>query len=257
VYISIFGNDIPMYGILFFLGIFISVILAIIFVKQSKISLFDFFSAVAFILIGAIIGAKALFIIASIDLIVELQLSFMEVMRGGFVFYGGLIGGALGLWLYCKFFKMSMRKLCPICSTVLPLGHAIGRIGCFFAGCCYGIEYHGALSYTYTQSINIFTPIGVPLLPIQLIESFILLLIFAICLIFYLKNRESYLSSIVYSISYAVVRFVLEFFRGDGERGGVLGLSTSQWISILIVLFIVSLIIIHKRRNFDNAIKKS
>ncbi len=247
--ITLFGINIPIYGICFFAGILISSIIAIFLIKKTNIDLFDFLCAVAFILIGTIIGAKVLFILVSIDLIVEYNLTFIEILKGGFVFYGGLIGGAIALYLYCKIFKLPLLPYFSTCSVVVPLGHAIGRIGCFFAGCCYGIEYDGFLSHVYKSSINPLTPIGVPLLPIQLIEAVILLIVFFVVIYQYLKNPNSYASTVTYALSYAIARFVLEFFRGDAERGLILYLSTSQWISILIIAFIAIKLINKNHKN--------
>lgn len=93
--------------------------------------------------------------------------------------------------------------------------------------CCYGIEYNGIFSYTYTQAMDINTPLNTPLLPIQLIESIISLSLFLILLIIHLKCEKNYLTIIIYCLSYPIIRFILEFFRGDKERGIFL-LSTSQ-----------------------------
>ena len=86
--------------------------------------------------------------------------------------------------------------------------------------------------------MNVGVPINVPLLPIQLIEALALVLIFAACLVVFIKGkREYHLPLFVYLISYSIVRFAIEFFRGDAQRGKLLLLSTSQWISIVILVF--------------------
>jgi phosphatidylglycerol:prolipoprotein diacylglycerol transferase len=157
------------------------------------------------------------------------------IFKSGFVFYGGFIGGAIALLVTLKKQKKDIFKIVDIFAVALPLGHAFGRVGCFFSGCCSGMPYDGWLSFTYKTALDASTPIGVPLLPVQLIEAFVLFVLFAVLLICYLKcpNKKG-LCTTIYAYSYAVIRFVLEFFRYDTARGGFLGLSTSQWISIAI-----------------------
>jgi phosphatidylglycerol:prolipoprotein diacylglycerol transferase len=110
--------------------------------------------------------------------------------------------------------------------------HSFGRIGCFFAGCCYGIKYQGPFSITFLDSIA--GPNHVALFPIQLLESFINVLV-SIFLIFYSK-KDRLPGKIfgIYLMLYSLIRFFLEFLRGDIIRGKLFGITTSQWISLLL-----------------------
>ena len=245
--INLFENVIPLYGVLFFLGIFFSVLVGLLLIKKSKIAFFDFVACAIYAMIGAILGAKLLFVAVSLEEILRLQLSFITIVKSGFVFYGGLIGGFFGVIIYTKQFKLKSIKFLDCFATVLPLGHAFGRIGCFYSGCCYGIPYSGVFSHVYTNSNNYSTPIGIPLLPIQLIESSLLFVLFFMLLIIFIKCNIKGLPSLLYAICYSVMRFILEFFRGDTIRGIFLGFSTSQWISILI--FIITIIFIIKQKK--------
>ena len=202
-------------------------------VKERKLNVFDFVGLAIYSMIGALIGAKGLFILVSWKQIVALKLSFIEILRGGFVFYGGLIGGAIGFFLYAKQFKITIKEYIAIFTTVIPLGHAFGRVGCFFAGCCYGIAYDGFAHIVYKESADIATPLGVGLFPVQLLEAILLLALFVFL---WLARRKN--SLVIYGIGYALIRIGTEFLRGDVERGVFLGFSTSQWISIGIVLVI-------------------
>ena len=249
--------ELPLYGVLFYAGIAAAAVVAMLISKKRNLSKFDLVSSGVYAMIGAFLGAKILFWAVSYKEIAEAfkQYPFEDVLfsiiKGGFVFYGGLIGGVLGLVIYVKQFKMSFGAFAEMFSVVIPLGHSIGRVGCFFAGCCYGIEYHGAFSHTYTEVAG-NTPIGVPLLPVQLIEAACLLCLFAILLVAFLKKpKNPAFCPSVYAVGYAVIRFALEFFRGDRERGLLVGISTSQWISIVVVCFVVclSLIKIKNRKN--------
>jgi len=157
---------------------------------------------------------------------------------------GGLFGGFAGLWIYCRQFHLPFWTFADLYAAVLPLGHAIGRIGCHFAGCCYGIPYDGAFSVTYHSTLG-NTPLETPLLPVQLIESFCLFLLFVSLSLFYhnkkLSSKKGQISGL-YSLSYAMVRILLECLRGDRVRGMFLGISTSQWISFALLFLGVFLL---------------
>lgn len=245
-YISILGKTYATYGVLAFAGIAIALCVGIFyFSKFYDIKKEDLFYASLFALIGIGIGAKLLYIITIIPSVIrnfnaiDFKTLISMLMQGGFVFYGGLIGGILGLLVYSKVFKISFKKLCLILIPVVPLFHSIGRIGCLCAGCCYGMEYHGFGSITFYNTD--FAPTGIPLFPMQIVESICNLLIFIVILLTYKKFKGTLKTISLYAILYSIVRFILEFYRGDIARGILLGLSTSQWISI--ALFIVGVIL--------------
>lgn len=192
--------------------------------------------------VGAVIGSKLLFLVLNLKNIIEYDIPLINVIKGGFVFYGGLIGGIIGLFIYVRVYKLNTWDFFDLFATVLPLGHSVGRVGCFLGGCCYGIEYHGPLSCTYTVNIG-NTPLGVPLFPVQLVEALFLLCLFAALLVLYMRGAQRGTVVLVYGFSYSAIRFVLEFLRGDKERGFLWGVSTSQILSLILgaVLFILFL----------------
>lgn len=130
--------------------------------------------------------------------------------------------------LYCGRHKgLSFQAVAGICTPAIPLFHAFGRIGCFFAGCCWGVECEGGLAFP----LSIAAPNGVPLFPVQLLEAGCNALLF-----FFLHKaagwlRENWLLLPLYLACYGTVRFLLEFLRGDPSRGIWL-LSTSQWLAL-------------------------
>ena len=209
-YIIFFGKQLPLYGVLFYAGMLLAALVAVFIARKRKLPLFDIVASAVYIMIGALIGSKLLFILVSWQDIIKYELSALAVIKGGFVFYGGLLGGVLGLLLYAREYKEDFFDYADIYAAVLPLGHAIGRVGCFFAGCCYGVEHHGVFSIVYTETAGI-TPLGVPLLPIQLIESFCLLIVFALMMLVYKKyHGKKGVSVLVYAFLYGSLRFVLE-----------------------------------------------
>lgn len=250
---NVFANA-TFYGIFCTLGIAVAVIIALLLSSKENLEFFNFILIAIIALVGALIGSKLMFLIISLDTVIEMfkTLPFLEalknIMRGGFVFYGGLIGGAIALFITLKIQKADFFKFVNIYALVLPIGHAFGRVGCFFGGCCYGMEYHGWLSYTYTHTVEAAVPLGVPLLPIQLIEAFLLVVLFHVELFLYFKSKNKKVVSYTYLYAYAIIRFILEFFRGDKIRGVAI-LSTSQWISIAIILLTTAYLIFNYFKN--------
>ena len=256
-YINIFGYNIATYGLIIFIGIFIGAIISIFyFTKFFNIKKEDVFYCILYAVIGVGIGAKLLYIITNIPFLIEnyqtldLYNTFLQMLKGGFVFYGGLIGGILGVFIYSKQFKISFKELLLILLPVVPLIHSIGRIGCLCAGCCYGMEYHGFGAITSHDSL--LAPNDVPLFPMQVLEAICNFIIFIVLLVTYKKFLGTYKTVGLYLVLYSIVRFTLEFFRGDLIRGIYFSLSTSQWISI--VLFIIGIaIFVRESKNFNKS----
>ena len=167
----------------------------------------------------------------------------MHCLGGGFVFYGGLAGDLLGLYLCGKILHIPVAEYARSVIPVIPLAHAFGRIGCAVVGCCYGVPYDGPGAVVYTESIA--APTGIPLFPVQAVEAAGNLVLTAVLcgyIIICKKKGKEAKSVQLYLVLYAVFRFVLEFMRFDDvERGIILRLSTSQWISIVICVCVTIL----------------
>ncbi len=242
--ITVFGKNISMYALMAVIGgIAFCLLSRLLAKKRGTVPAEDIFYMSLYAGIGCLIGAKLLYLIVGVDRYWFPDESFSYNMKywtllltsGGLVFYGGLIGAALGAVRYCVHFGVPLKESVDTVIPAVPLFHAFGRIGCFMAGCCYGIEYHGAFSVTFSNSIA--APNGVPLLPVQLIEAAGDILLTVLLTVLFLKNAKNISLPGTYLICYAVMRFILEFFRGDAVRGIMLGLSTSQWISVIIFIF--------------------
>ena len=253
--ITLFGRELPVYGLCYVAGIFLAAGVALLLSKKRGFDdRWEIAYSAIYTMIGGLVGAKLLYILVSLRQIIEQQVPLIALLQGGFVFYGGVLGGMLGLLIYCKVYKTSFWQYADLFAVVLPLGHAVGRVGCFAAGCCYGIEYDGPLSYTYPPLHANPDPalIGVSRLPIQLIEAAVLLLLFAGMLATFLRHPTSRQRlSAQYVLAYSIVRFTLEFFRGDVVRGLFWGLSTSQWISLAAAVIAVIWLILRHRRSSE------
>ena len=153
---------------------------------------------------------------------------------GGAVFYGGLIGGIIagGISIYVQ--KLPPDTASDCLAPAIALFHGFARIGCFMAGCCYGIEHEHGI--TFTDSI-VASANGVPRIPVQLFEAGFEFLLSALLWFLLLKAPKTLGRLLaLYLLIYSVGRFILEFLRGDDYRGFVFGLSTSQFIGILVFL---------------------
>lgn len=235
------GKIVPYYGIMITVGGALAFLLGKIIVKHFALSEDDLIITAAYAAGGGILGAKLFSLLLLWDQIKWNQLFNLEYVKqlfqGGYIFYGGLIGGLIFVALAGKIHKINTGKYVTAVIPCLPLAHGFGRIGCFLSGCCYGIPYNGIGCVVYHKPS--FAPTEIPLFPVQLVEAFLNFALAIVLLLFVYKKAFSPWSVYLYLYSYAVIRFILEYFRYDvGERGFLWMFSTSQWISILIVIIV-------------------
>lgn len=254
---TVFGREITIYGVLYLCGIFLAALCAMRCAVRRGVDRWEVVYSGVFAVIGGLIGAKVLSWLTTLPIIIPyLQNggSFFEVIRSGFVFYGGLLGGAGGLYLYTRIYKYSYFDYADLFAPGVAIGHALGRIGCLFGGCCYGKEVDAAFPLTVRYAYGdpayaVGVRAGRYYLPTQLLEALALILIFFAAMAVFRRGRRGE-ATVVYALSYPVVRFVLEFFRADEDRGYLGPLSTSQWISIAIFLCgIVGSVLLQRRKS--------
>ena len=177
------------------------------------------------------LAARILFIIT------EWKDFLQEPMRylsgAGFVVYGGIIGGALTIYGFCKIKKIDMLTYLDLMIPSVALAQAFGRVGCFLAGCCYGRKTDSFLGVVFTNSD--FAPNGVKLLPTQLFMAVGDLVIMSVLLWYAQKKPIRGRMAACYLMLYSVGRFAIEFLRND-DRGTVGVLSTSQFIAVFTLL---------------------
>ena len=186
-----------------------------------------FISSVVF----GLLGAKVLYYLTILDRVIKDPGVILHEMEG-FVFYVVIIGGVLAGYVVCRIKKEKFWQYFDLIAPAIALAQGFGRIGCLLAGCCYGKETDSPLSITFHTSD--FAPNDVALIPTQIYSSILdFLNCIVLCLIARYAKKERTVSG-CYLIFYSTGRFILEFFRGDLERGSVGVLSTSQFISIFI-----------------------
>ncbi|CAN5677241.1 prolipoprotein diacylglyceryl transferase [soil metagenome] len=203
------------------------------------------------IIISALIGAKMLLLIVDFDTFRQDPRELITLMRSGGVFYGGLIAAvAVAIW-YLRRHRLPVWTVTDAFAPGIALGHVIGRMGCFFAGCCFGRTTDVPWAITFRNEYaaqNVGTPLNIPLHPTQLYEAGAELVILGVLLAFERKGRPFAGRTFWgYMLLYAITRFFIEFYRGDA-RGMVGDLSTSQFVSVILApLSIIMLIILSRR----------
>lgn len=203
------------------------------------------------IIISALVGAKLMLLVVDYDQFGLSPGDLLNLARSGGVFYGGLITAVLVALWYLRRHRMPVWAVTDVFAPGIALGHVVGRLGCFFAGCCFGRPADVPWAITFHSEFaaqNVGTPLGIPLHPAQLYEAGAELLILFMLLGIERTGRGFPGRTFwTYMLLYGMSRFIIEFFRGD-PRGMVGMLSTSQFVSVLIVpLSIVMLIVLARR----------
>jgi len=235
-----------MYQVMVLAGIFAAGIYVTRICKKTRHDDNDGIFFLLIIAIGVFVGGHILYSIVNYEILVTIIqnisvinsfdnfLTAVNLVFGGNVFYGGLLGGILAAMILLKI-RPQYGYLLDIAAPAIPLFHFFGRIGCFLAGCCFGIE--SSFGFTAYHSI-VEEANGLNRFPVQLLEAFYNLVLFFI--LDNLRRNNLFRQNLLYLylLFYSVARFFIEFLRGDGYRGFVFFLSTSQVISILIICFI-------------------
>lgn len=177
------------------------------------------------------VAARILFIITEWENFLQNPMQYLA--GAGFVVYGGIIGGAITIYGFCKIKKIDVLSYLDLMIPSVALAQGFGRIGCFLAGCCYGRETDSWLGVVFTNSD--FAPNGVKVLPTQLFMAFGDLLIMAVLLWYAAKRPMRGRTSMLYLMLYSVGRFAVEFLRND-DRGTIGMLSTSQFIAVFTLM---------------------
>lgn len=203
------------------------------------------------IIISALVGAKLMLLVVDYDQFGLSPGDLLNLARSGGVFYGGLITAVLVALWYLRRHRMPVWAVTDVFAPGIALGHVVGRLGCLFAGCCFGRPADVPWAITFHSEFaaqNVGTPLGIPLHPAQLYEAGAELLILFMLLGIERTGRGFPGRTFwTYMLLYGMSRFIIEFFRGD-PRGMVGMLSTSQFVSVLIVpLSIVMLIVLARR----------
>lgn len=229
--------SLPTYGVLVAAGY----LTAILWLKRQlgfmRLTEDQFWKILYGVFAGAILGGKFLYLLVEYKAVASGELGIFRDFRYGFVFFGGFLGAVL---LGGRIARRvgDFRVISDYFMTALPLGHAIGRLGCLAAGCCFGRPTRlpwGISLGGHPESITPSPLWGIPLHPTQIYESLgnaVVFLFLSRSVLPRVRGGKLPTGSafLGYTICYSFLRFVVEFFRGD-DRGLLAGLSTSQWIA--------------------------
>ena len=227
------------YGLLLAVGFLLAVMLTLREARRVGLDPNVMMDLNFYVLLAALIGSRVLYVITSWEEFRDNPVDIVRFWRGGLVFYGGFIFAFLaGIW-YVRKHRLNFTQLADIVAPAIPLGQAIGRLGCFSAGCCYGLPTEGPCAVTFTDPESL-APRGIGLHPTQLYESGANFAIFLVLMA--LRKKERFQGKLfwIYLLSYSVMRFIVEFYRDD-PRGWVIPhvLSTAQGIGIPAVILAV------------------
>ena len=190
------------------------------------------------VMIGAFLGSRAFHVIFEYpEYYIDSPIEIFKFYKGGFVFYGGLFGGFLASFLYVKKLRQNFLNWLDCFAPVLPIGYIIGRIGCIFAGCCYGKECSLPWAIRFPEGVE--APANIYLHPTQVYSILIELAIWlALLFVEKFNNDKKVLRAgslfFVWMLLHGIGRMIVEQFRGDFRGDVIFGLSVSTIISILI-----------------------
>ena len=239
VFLKIGSFELASYGLMTALGYAAAACYLLPRLKKINLDKDTFWNLIFIAFMGALVGSKLLYIVVSWpqlgETLAEKMTNIVRDFRYGFVFFGGMIASVGALVYYMKKKDLPILKTSDFLIVGLPLGHALGRIGCFLAGCCYGrpTELPWGVAFTDPHSLVAPNLLGVHLHPTQLYEAVGNTLLF---LLLHFSSKKAHKPGTIlmeYVVCYSLMRFVIEFFRGDFRGAYVWGMSPSQWIALL------------------------
>jgi phosphatidylglycerol---prolipoprotein diacylglyceryl transferase len=236
------GNfNMPTYGLLVSLGVLLGLWISVRNSQKQGIDPDNAWNLGIIVVMCGIIGAKVLYIIVDWGEYAAHpgEIFSLNTLQAGGVFSGGLIGAFAAAAWYIHKHRMPALATCDAFAPGLALGHAIGRVGCFAAGCCFGKPTDHFWGVTFTSPIAhelVGTPIGEALQPTQLFESAVELANFF--LLAWLLKRKKFDGEVIgtYFFLYGIARFFLEYLRGDPGRGDVFGIITGTQLVALCLI---------------------
>ncbi len=243
--------SIPMFGVMAVIGFLVGFFILKKEAKRENIPIQNIESLAFWILMGVLIGGRLWYVLELWDYYRENVGEIFKFWEGGLVFYGGFIGGFFGALLYINVSKLDFKKISDIIAFPLSLTLAIGRIGCFLNGCCFGKETHSFIGVCFPKKdfphayisqverglISMEAEKSLPVIPTQIISSILLLIIFMILL--FIRKRKPYNGFLfhIFLLLYGLKRFSIDFFRHyEGNAFIFKYLTLSQILSIILIL---------------------
>ncbi len=238
------------YGLMIAIGIICAILCGLRLARRKDLNTDEIYNIAFVCVIFGFLGSKLLYCIVEWKSFIHDPLSTLG--SGGFVVYGGIISGTLAGAIYCRIRKLSFIRYFDIVLPSVAVAQGFGRIGCFLAGCCYGRETDSCIGVTFRNSD--FAPNDVSLYPTQLFSSAGCFLIAVILFVYSKRNRKYGSTGALYLILYSIGRFAIEFFRND-YRGAIGPLSTSQFISVFVLITGIVIYVMSQKDAFMREIQ--
>lgn len=232
------------YGAMIALGILCCIFMGMYRAKKRDMNPEAVLDIAIFGVLFGFIGAKLLYVIVELPYFIKNPMDIIG--SSGFVVYGGIIAGVLAAIVYCKKKNLVFMEYFDLCMPSVAIAQGFGRLGCFMAGCCYGRQTDAWYGVIFPAGS--MAPAGVKVIPTQLISSLGDFLIMGILLWYSKRAKHTGDVGAMYMLLYGVGRFFIEYLRAD-DRGAVGILSTSQLISVFIVLGAWLLFYWNKKRS--------
>lgn len=224
------------YGLCVAVGFLLGSALSLMQSEKQGLSRTDVLDVLVAVLLGGLIGGRMLFVIINAGYFIENPLHVIFINEGGMAFHGGLAGGVIGAAIACRIKNISLFRILDLISPYAALGHAVGRIGCFFNGCCYGKPVAGGI-FAVT-----FPGETLARVPVQIYESISLIILFLVLRV--IASRKKFEGQVfsAYLVIYAILRFATESFRDDNPAVfagmdlprvisiGMLALGAGMWV---------------------------
>lgn len=251
------------YQITGLIGIALALLVVFLVQRRTRLTIIHLIALSFCAFAGVLVGGHLMFFLVGLPDFIKNEvpnihngaelLDSLYYASSGLVFYGGLLCALLFMYIYIRARKLPGRLYLNNMVLAFPIFHFMGRIGCTFTGCCYGIEYHGPLALHYTAA-HISPGLNDDIadfarFPVQPLEAVMELLIFGFLLFMFLKKDDRFSVTSTYLLLYSVVRFLDEFLRGDAIRGFWGPFSTSQWISLAVFIITLIYLIVKKNKN--------
>jgi len=239
---NLLGFQDSSYILFMVLGVVAAIVTCVLFVRKKGYKKSDFIDITICTCFAVVLGIIFAILFENLYEVIALGANYKWVWK--MTFYGGLLGGVIGflltyfIMLKTGYTKMNIKEIVVIAPASICFAHGFGRIGCFFAGCCYGKptdSWIGVLFPGMTQKV----------IPTQLIEAIFLFILGGVILFLAIKKDFLY-NFDIYLIGYGIFRFVIEFFRDD-DRGVAFALSPSQVWSIILIVFSIPLFFILRK----------
>lgn len=244
----VFNHPVYSYGFFIVVGLVLATCGFSAVARRENIGLKDSVYMMMLVFVCGILGAKLISIIAhpeKVSYSIQSFGTFFFISRRGFSFHGALFGAIFGLWIFSREMKMPLLRVLDLVAPFGAFAYAVGRIGCFFNGCCIGIKTFGFLGVSFLQSSYIPEPKTDTYNPVQLYDSFLNVCLFLFLLEMSARKKYDGQVFLWYVFAYSFIRFFIDFLRvGISGKVAFLFLTQAQLLSIAI--FVLSLVLMRK-----------